>query len=50
MIVVINTPIVAKITPGPAIGLISVNLVSIPPEKSMILNAITPINWASCGL
>ena len=33
--------------PGPRIGLISLNFVSIPPEKRIILRATIPINWAS---
>ena len=45
-----NTPTVDKTIPGPKIGLISLNFVSIPPEKRMILKATIPINWASLAL
>ena len=38
------TPTVANITPGARMGLISENLVSIPPEKRMIHNANIPMN------
>ena len=44
------TPTVARTTPCPRTGLISAALVSIPPENKIILNAITPINCAVCGL
>ena len=39
----------ASIIPGSKTGLISENLVSIPPEKRMMLNAIIPINCVSSG-
>ena len=44
------TPTVARTIPWPKTGLISAALVSIPPENNIILNAITPINCAVCGL
>jgi hypothetical protein len=37
------TPTVARTTPGPRMGLISENLVSIPPVKRMIHSASIPI-------
>ncbi|MBR2009349.1 MAG: hypothetical protein IJ936_04400, partial [Peptococcaceae bacterium] len=37
------------IIPGSKTGLISENLVSIPPEKSIMLSAIIPINCVSSG-
>ena len=39
-----NTPIVARVIPSAATGLISSVLVSIPPENNIILRAIIPIN------
>jgi hypothetical protein len=41
------TPTVASTTPGPRIGLISENFVSIPPEKRMIQSASIPMNWVN---
>lgn len=41
---VVKTPKVANTTPSPIIGRISFILVSIPPEKRMMLNATIPIN------
>ena len=40
-------PKVDSTIPGERMGLISVNLVSIPPENSMILKATIPMNCAS---
>ena len=48
--VVIITPNVESNIPGPMIGFISLNLVSMPPENRMTLSAIIPMNWASAGL
>jgi hypothetical protein len=48
--VVSTTPTVERSTPGTAIGRISLNLVSIPPEKRIILSDTIPMNWASLGL
>ena len=50
MAVVIITPSVASMMPGPSTGRISLNFVSIPPEKRMTLSAIMPMNWAIVGL
>ena len=50
------TPTVASTTPGPRMGRISANLVSIPPEKRMIHSASIPIicviskDWKSITL
>jgi len=50
MAVVIITPSVASMMPGPSTGRISLNFVSMPPEKRMTLSAIMPMNWAIVGL
>ena len=50
MKVVASTPNVANTIPGPATGLISATLVSIPPENRMMLNANMPMNWVIFGL
>ena len=42
-----STPTVESTIPGPKIGLISLNFVSIPPEKRIMLRATIPINCAS---
>jgi hypothetical protein len=41
-----NTPIVDSTIPGVTMGLMSLYLVSIPPEKRMMLKATILINWA----
>jgi hypothetical protein len=48
--VVRTTPSVESIIPWAIIGLISLYLVSIPPEKRIMLKAIIPMNWASLTL
>ena len=45
-----NTPRVESTIPGDRIGLISLNLVSMPPENKMMLKATIPINCASLAL
>lgn len=47
--VVIRSATVERRSPGMAIGFISVNFVSIPPVKRIMLNAIMPMNWALLG-
>ena len=42
---VMTTPAVASTTPGPMMGFISENFVSIPPVKRMMHKAIIPTNW-----
>ena len=42
---VMTTPTVASTTPGPMMGFISENFVSIPPVKRIIHKAIIPTNW-----
>ena len=42
-----KTPTVESTIPGPKMGLISLNFVSIPPENKMMLNATIPMNCAS---
>ena len=42
--VVINTPTVASISPGPRTGRMSRNFVSAPPENKMMLSETIPIN------
>ena len=44
---VIATPSVARVIPGASTGRISLNLVSIPPEKRMIQSASIPMNCVS---
>ena len=48
--VVSRTPTVESIIPCAMTGLMSRNLVSIPPVNRMMLRAIMPINWASSAL
>ena len=45
-----STPTVESTIPEPNIGFISLNFVSIPPEKRMILKATIPMNCASLAL
>ena len=45
-----STPNVERTMPGTRIGLISLNLVSIPPENKITLRATIPINCASLAL
>ena len=45
-----NTPTVERAIPCHRTGLISLNWVSIPPEKRMMLKAIIPMNWAIFAL
>ena len=49
-IAVMNTPIVARVSPCPNIGLTSLSLVSNPPEKRIITKTIIPINCVMLGL
>ena len=42
---VMTTPTVASTTPGPMMGFISENFVSIPPVKRIMHKAIIPTNW-----
>ena len=44
--VVSSTPTVESVKPGPRIGLMSLNLVPIPPVNNMIVKAIMPMNCA----
>ena len=48
--VVTTTPTVESSRPGTMTGRISENLVSMPPVKRMMLNAIVPMNCASWAL
>ena len=48
--VVTSTPTVESRMPWVSTGRISVNLVSIPPVKRMMLSAIMPMNCASVAL
>ena len=45
-----NTPTVDNTIPGVRIGRISVNFVSIPPEKRITLSATIPMNCAVLAL
>ena len=46
MTVVSSTPMVAKVSPGPMTGLISLSFVSIPPVKRITQSAPIPTNCA----
>ena len=45
--VVKSTPTVESMIPGASTGLMSLNLVSIPPVNRMMLRATMPMNWAA---